>query len=226
MLTISPSNIEITLTMLIDLHEMANNACQVYEGTSDEVLPALFRAGGSPAGARPKALIAIKTDKSVTADGEIPADYEPWLVKFNAKDDFPDAGNIEYAYSLMAKDTGIDMPETQLLDGQYFAVRRFDRKGSQRRHIHTLGNMIGADFRIPNLDYSDLFKVVLDVTRDRRELLKAFRQMIFNITTHNRDDHSKNFAFAWYQDKQQQGQWKLTPAYDLIFSTPGGYEHS
>jgi len=218
--------------LLIDIHEMAKNAGQVYEETSDEVLPELFRAGGSPGGARPKALIAISTTKDshiVTGDGELPLGYEPWLVKFNAKDDFVDAGNIEYAYSLMAKDAGIDMPETQLLEGRYFAVRRFDRSGSHRAHVHTFGNMVGADFRVPTLDYADLFKVVSEVTRDRREVLKAFRQMVFNIATYNRDDHSKNFAFVWHQDPKEardKGNWKLTPAYDLMFSNGIHGEHT
>ena len=216
--------------LLVDIHEMAKNAGQIYAGTSDEVLPELFRAGGSPGGARPKALIAISGNQIVTGDGELQSGYKSWLVKFNAKDDFSDAGNIEYAYSLMAKDAGIDMPETQLLEGRYFAVRRFDRKGRYRAHVHTFGNMVGADFRVPTLDYTDLFKVVSEVTRDRREVLKAFRQMVFNIATYNRDDHSKNFAFMWSQkagDKGGKGgNWKLTPAYDLMFSNGMHGEHT
>lgn len=215
--------------LLVDIHKMAKNAGQIYAGTSDEVLPELFRAGGSPGGARPKALIAIKGNQIVTGDGELELGYNFWLVKFNAKDDFSDAGNIEYAYSLMAKDAGIEMPETQLLEGCYFAVRRFDREGQQRAHVHTFGNMVGADFRAPTLDYADLFKVVSEVTRDRREVLKAFRQMVFNIATHNRDDHSKNFAFVWqqkYNNKVDKGSWKLTPAYDLMFSNGIHGEHT
>lgn len=161
---------------------------------------------------------------------ELQPGYKSWLVKFNAKDDFADAGNIEYAYSQMAKDVGIDMPETQLLEGRYFAVRRFDRKGQHRAHVHTFGNMVGADFRVPTLDYADLLKVVSEVTRDRRQVVKAFRQMVFNIATHNRDDHSKNFAFVWSQKDENKGgkggNWKLTPAYDLMFSNGIHGEHT
>ena len=50
--------------LLIELNELAKNAQQFFLGNSDEVLPALFRAGGSPGGARPKALIATKGKKS------------------------------------------------------------------------------------------------------------------------------------------------------------------
>ncbi|MBT4330658.1 MAG: type II toxin-antitoxin system HipA family toxin, partial [Gammaproteobacteria bacterium] len=43
----------------------------------------------------------------------------------------------------MAKDAGIDMPNTQLMEGQYFATQRFDRTAAGRHHIHTFGNMVG-----------------------------------------------------------------------------------
>jgi len=209
--------------VLVELNRLAENAQQVFAGSSSEVLPELFRAGGSPGGARPKALIATNGEQVVTADGEIPQGFTPWLVKFAAKDDFPDAGNIEYAYSLMARDAGLEMPETVLMDGQYFAVRRFDRIDNHRLHTHTFGNMVGADFRVPSLDYEELFRVVLDVTKSRQELLKALRQMIFNIATHNRDDHSKNFSFFWNGSEQA---WRLTPAYDLMFSNGIHGEHT
>ena len=123
----------------------------------------------------------------------------------------------------MANDAGIDMPISTLMKGQYFAVQRFDRSSNFRTHVHTLGNMIGADFRVPSLDYIDLLKVVHDVTKSRKELSKAFRQMLFNIATHNRDDHSKNFAFIW---SNKESAWRLSPAYDLMFSKGIYGEHT
>ena len=209
--------------LIVDIANLGENAVQLYEGKTDKILPALFRAGGSPGGARPKVLVATKADQIITAEGDIPPGYTPWIVKFNTKEDFPDAGNIEYAYSLMAKDAGIDMPHTTLMAEKYFAVHRFDRIEGRRQHMHTLGNMIGADFRIPNLDYIELMKVVLDVTKNQQQLLKAFRQMVFNIVTHNRDDHSKNFSFIWNENAQG---WQLSPAYDLMFSTGINGEHT
>lgn len=35
------------------------------------------------------------------------------------------------------------------------------------------------------------------------------------MLAHNRDDHAKNFSFLMDAD----GQWRLSPAYDLTFST-------
>ncbi len=47
--------------------------------------------------------------------------------------------------------------------------------------------------------------------------------MLFNVLTHNRDDHAKNFSFIL---DDTTGQWSLSPAYDLTFSSGPGGEHS
>ena len=111
------------------------------------------------------------------------------------------------------------MPETRLLQvtkkRAYFGVRRFYRGPlNQRLHVHTFGNLIQTNFRIPSNDYIDLMKVTLVLTRDRADVARAFRQMVFNIAAHNRDDHAKNFAFVM----SPQGEWTLSPAYDLTQS--------
>ncbi len=45
--------------------------------------------------------------------------------------------------------------------------------------------------------------------------------MVFNVLTHNRDDHTKNFAFMLTNKS-----WQLTPAYDLTFCGGPGGEHT
>ena len=45
--------------------------------------------------------------------------------------------------------------------------------------------------------------------------------MCFNVFTHNRDDHAKNFSFL-YDGKR----WVLSPAYDLTYSDGIRGEHS
>lgn len=47
--------------------------------------------------------------------------------------------------------------------------------------------------------------------------------MVFNILTHNRDDHVKNFSFIL---DDRTVKWSLAPAYDLIFADGPGGEHS
>ena len=60
------------------------------------------------------------------------------------------------------------------------------------------------------------------LTRDVREVEKMFRLAVFNVLSHNRDDHSKNFTFLM----DASGVWKLSPAYDLTFSSGPDGEQS
>lgn len=60
------------------------------------------------------------------------------------------------------------------------------------------------------------------LTRDAAEVLKMFRNMVFNVYARNRDDHAKNHAFLM----DENGRWSLAPAYDLTFSSGPGGEHS
>jgi serine/threonine-protein kinase HipA len=47
--------------------------------------------------------------------------------------------------------------------------------------------------------------------------------MCFNVFSHNRDDHSKNFSFLYLEDERR---WILPPAYDLTYSSSQGGEHA
>ncbi len=209
-----------------DLPRLADESRQVLTGRTDTVLPQLMRAGGSPGGARPKILVGLGGDTLVSGETDLPPGFHHWIVKFAALNDFKDSGPLEYAYSLMAREAGIIMPETRLFktsDGRFFfGVKRFDRKGNHRFHVHTFGNLIHADFRVPSNDYEDLFKIINVMTRNRLDLLSGFRIMLFNILAHNRDDHVKNFAFIMDDD----GEWSLAPAYDLTYASGPGGEHS
>ena len=137
-----------------------------------------------------------------------------------------DEGRIEYAYSLMAKEAGIKMPETRIFETKegdaFFGVERFDRERNKRFHIHTFGNMIHSNFRIPSCDYEMLLRVTRILTKSYDDVVAAFRLMVFNILAYNRDDHVKNFSFIM----DHEGIWHFAPAYDLTFSIGPGGEHS
>jgi len=211
---------------LIDLQSLAEQSGQIIEGYSTDVLPLLMRIGGSPGGARPKVLVGVNKDTIISGEDDLPEKHEHWIIKFNSKNDFQDSGRVEYAYSLMAKDAGITMSETRLFKtgsgDHFFGIKRFDRKQNQRFHVHTFGNLIHSNFRIPQCNYETFLKVVIDLTKNHQDLLRGFSQMIFNIMANNRDDHVKNFAFM--MDKNQE--WTLTPAYDLMYAKGPGGEHS
>lgn len=87
--------------------------------------------------------------------------------------------------------------------------------------MHTAAGILHADHKIPSLDYENLIRCVMALTRDMTEVEKAFRLAVFNVFAHNRDDHSKNFSFLM----SDEGVWSFAPAYDLTFSYGPGGEH-
>ena len=174
----------------------------ISETEYSEHLEMLIGVGGSPGGARPKALIKHNN--------------ESWMVKFPSSLDPPDIGCIEFQYSRIARKCGIEMPQTQLFENKYFGVKRFDREGNRRIHMHTASGLLNASHRYPSLDYTDLIKVSFALTKNINDSYKLFRQMVFNVLTGNKDDHAKNFSFT-----HGEKGWSLAPAYDLAPS--GGF---
>lgn len=213
---------------MIDLDLLASHTQEVLEGDSEEVIAELLALNGSSAGARPKALIGIDSERKNIIHGtdQLSNGFEHWMVKFPNSQDGTDAGAIEYVYALMAIDAGIEMPTIHLFSSQrgngYFAVKRFDRNGNKRLHMHTVSGLIYNNFRFPSLDYEDLLSLTGVLTKDIREVENMFRLAVFNVMAHNRDDHSKNFTFLM----NEFGGWKLSPAYDLTFSNGPGGEQS
>lgn len=212
----------------INLGELAEHIQEVLRSDAEEVLQELLVLHGSSAGARPKALIGIDNSRRHIVHGihDLPKGYTPWIVKFANTQDGPDAGAIEYVYALMAKKAGICMPDVHLFPLSHgaacFAVQRFDRDGAKRFHMHTACGLLHSDARAPSLDYTDLIALTGRLTRDVREVEKMYQLAVFNVLAHNRDDHAKNFSFLM----DEPGQWKLSPAYDLTFSSGPGGEQS
>jgi serine/threonine-protein kinase HipA len=163
----------------------------------NESLETLYKHAGSSGGARPKVFVNIGGKE--------------WLVKFKASVDPENIGQIEYKYSLLAKNCGICMPETKLFEGKYFGVERFDRIPDGKIHTISAAGLLNADYRIPCLDYLDLLNLCQILTKDIEEVYALFRLMAFNVAIKNRDDHAKNFTFQLIDKK-----WKMSPAYDLL----------
>ena len=153
--------------------------------------------GGSPGGARPKIFTQCEGKE--------------WLVKFRAKQDSISIGRDEYKYSMLAKECGIEMPETQLFENKYFGVERFDRTKEGKLHVVSIAGLIGADYRVPSIDYTHIFQVCATLTHSVAELWKVYRLMVFNYLIENKDDHAKNFSFIY-----RNNNWHLSPAYDLL----------
>jgi serine/threonine-protein kinase HipA len=211
----------------IDLDAIVHQAERILEGSAEDVLPALRIAGGSPAGARPKVLVGVREDGHlISGTAELPEDYRHYLIKFNSREDAPEMGAVEAAYSAMARAAGVDVPPTRLFEtrdgGRYFGAERFDRVGNARLHMHTLSGLLHASHRIPSMDYEGFLRATRSLTRDERQVEEAFRRMVFNVLAHNRDDHVKNISYLM----RRSGKWRLAPAYDLVFSQGPRGEHT
>ena len=114
-----------------------------------QALADILRVGTSAGGARAKAVIAWHPLAHEVRSGQIPAGegFEYWLLKFDGVsgnrdkelEDPEGYAMIEYAYSIMAKDCGIEMSECRLFEEngrRHFMTRRFDRLASgEKRHM-------------------------------------------------------------------------------------------
>lgn len=189
----------------IDLLAKEASALLDEKAYSGQGLAELYQRGGSPGGARPKIFVQ-------TSEGE-------WLVKFPAKYDPKEIGRTEQRYAYLAGICGIEMPETKLFEGKYFGVRRFDRKNGEKIHVVSMAGLLRADYRSPCIDYWHVFQVSMALSHRIDELWRIYKLMCFNYLIENRDDHAKNFSFIF-----DQGEWRLSPAYDLLPSDGmGGY---
>jgi serine/threonine-protein kinase HipA len=212
---------------ILKLDKLAAESAIVLAGESEEVFEELLRLNGSSAGARPKIVAQVSADKTKFIHGRLEPQrgYAHWMIKFPSSQDPADIGAIEFAYSLMAQDAGVDVPEIHLFRAKkrgYFGTRRFDRQGARRIHMHSLSGLIHADHRHPSLDYNLILRVALVLTKNIVEAEKAYALACFNVLAHNRDDHAKNFSFLLTDSKT----WSFAPAYDLTFSYGPGGEQS
>lgn len=201
----------------MDLDKIAGECQKILKTEESASLDELFQLGGSSGGARPKIFTEI--------------DGENWIIKFPSRDDKTNIGKEEYDYAICAKECGIEVEEVKLFPSKvcrgYFGTRRFDHKivNGKRERIHmiSVSALLETSHRIPNLDYEILMKLTLEITKDFSEVEKMYRRMCFNVFSHNRDDHSKNFSFLYNEAEER---YVLSPAYDMTYSNSLGGEHA
>jgi serine/threonine-protein kinase HipA len=185
----------------------------------------ILKIGTSAAGARPKAVIAYnpKTKEVRSGQGNVSKDFEHWLIKLDgvSGEQFGDTsgwGRVEFAYYLMAKDCGIEISESKLLeenDRAHFMTKRFDREGNTKHHIQSLCGMQHYDFNdMDGFSYEQVFQSMRLLRLNYPEAEEMFRRMVFNVLSTNYDDNTKNFSFILKKDEN----WRLAPAYDICFS--------
>ncbi len=225
-LTFEPARNLVLSGQDLSLLELAQEVRNILVDDSAEVLDELARAGGSPGGARPKAIVYYnpETGKMSTQSGQI-SDEELWLIKFPAERDDQECCALEALYAHIAHACTIDMENTQFFELpnglSAFGTRRFDRVNGQRVHTHSLAGLLHIHFQIPSIGYREFLRVTRRLTRDIRQVKKALQRCVFNVLMHNRDDHAKNMAFRL----NNRNEWELAPAYDLTYCPGYRGEH-
>lgn len=212
-LSYHPSHELTTAQAKKDYDSIAAECMKMLKTDYSDDLDTLFLLGGSSGGARPKIFTVI--------------DGEEWIIKFPSAYDSPDIGLEEYCYCECARHCGIEVSGTKLFPSAkcsgYFGTKRFDIKDGRRIHMLSVSALLETSHRIPNLDYHILMKLTMQLTNDYADIEQLFRLMCFNVFSHNRDDHSKNFSFLYDSSKDK---WSLSPAYDLTYSSSIGGEHA
>lgn len=183
----------------------------------------ILRIGTSAGGARPKAVIVYneKTGEVKSGQTTAPMGFEHWLIKLDGVSDIQlgastGYGRVEMAYYNMAKDCGIEMMPSRLLEENgraHFMTKRFDREGaSTKHHIQTLCAMKHFDYNaLTSYSYEQLFQTMRELKMPYPAAEQMFRRMVFNVLAQNCDDHTKNFSF-----RLKKGEvWELAPAYDI-----------
>lgn len=201
----------------MSLDEMQQTVLDVLSEKTEEDAGLLYLKSGNSGGVRPK---CIYTDD----DGH-------WLVKFRHTYDPKDIGQQEYHYNKVARECGIDVPDFKLMEGKYFAVRRFDLEEGVRLHVATASALLNEPITPPKMDYHSLLQLTGYLTQSLEAVEQQFRRMAFNHYAHNYDDHARNFSFIC-RERPRVGngssgivKWTLAPAYDLTYDNTLG-EHA
>jgi len=229
---------------VIDVVALAELAAEVMAERSDlaaslsrpgrrEALQDILRVGTSAGGARPKALIALNPRTNEVRSGQLDLEpsFEHWILKLDGVDDNSrdlgtslGYGTIEWVYSQMAVEAGIEMTECRLLEEggrRHFMTRRFDRTmAGDKLHMQSLAALSHLDFRQPGANsYEQAFQTIRRLGLSIDAVEQQFRRMVFNIVARNQDDHVKNVAFLM----DRSGAWSLSPAFDVVYAfNPSG----
>lgn len=217
----------------LEVQALVESARKLIEGDTNDAVHEIMRVGGSAGGARAKALILWDQDKKRVRSGfaNPKPGEEAWLIKFdgvgsaNALDMMAKPFNrIEYTYALVAKKLDIDMSDVSFLEDNglfHFMTKRFDRKGADKLHMHSLGGMAHVDYNQPQaFSYEAWFRLMYELKLGQPALDQGFKRMVFNIVGRNQDDHVKNISFLL---DSLTGEWRLAPAYDLTYAAGAGY---
>ena len=157
---------------------------------------------GSPlGGARPKSAVRLQNNRL-------------GIAKFPKPDDLRDVAAGEILGLQLARDSGIEVADHELVTAEGYGVAvitRFDRDGDVRIPFISGASLLG----LPQGElgsYTQLADVIRqfghNVGADLRQL---WRRMIFSLLASNYDDHLRNHGFLMLEPDR----WSLSQAYDI-----------
>lgn len=186
----------------------------------------ILRLGTSAGGQRAKAVIAYNKETGEVRSGQVqaPTGFDYYLIKLDgvsAEVGFKETenfGRLEFSFSLLAKECGIEMTECALIEENgraHFLTKRFDRVNGNKIHMQTLCGIAHYDFHLRRAySYEQAFNVMRRLRLPYSQAEEMFLRMVFNVVIRNQDDHTKNISFLM----DNAGKWRLSPAYDLGFA--------
>ena len=220
----------IDVALLVDVaNEVLNDKKDFITNLSDNTkkgIADIVRLGTSAGGQRAKAIIAFNKESGEVRSGqiEVPEGFEHYIIKLDgvsAEAGFRETqnfGRLEYSFYLLARESGIWMSDSFLLEENgraHFMTKRFDRDGREKIHMQTLCGIAHYDYHMPRVySYEQAFNVMRTLRLSYAEAQEMFRRMVFNVVIRNQDDHTKNISFLM----DRKGKWKLSPAYDVGFA--------
>ncbi len=173
--------------------------------SSEEELNLLYPVAGTLGGARPKVCLEIGCKQYIA---KLPS----------IQDNVMQVSRIEKVYLDLAKIAGINACSSKVIEtkfGDVLILPRFDRdKDNNRIPFMSAMTALGLseNDELENYSYVDL--AMSDVMSSKEQKQELFRRMVFNGLFGNTDDHLRNHAFL-----RVNGEWKLSPAYDLTPNT-------
>ena len=186
----------------------------------------ILRLGTSAGGQRAKAIIAYNKETGEVRSGQVeaPAGFDYYLIKLDGVSstaglrETENYGRLEYSFSRLVKECGIDMTECSIIEENgraHFLTKRFDRVNGKKVHMQTLCALAHFDYRLLRAySYEQAFTVMRGLHLTYGEAQEMFRRMVFNVVVRNQDDHTKNISFLMEPD----GRWHLSPAYDMGYA--------
>jgi serine/threonine-protein kinase HipA len=185
----------IAIAQAIDRGEQVDQSQRIY-----------FERGASVGGARPKTLIFHEG--------------EEWIAKFPRIGDEFDNPLVEHLTMTMAREAGIDVAETKIIQtnqGNVLLVKRFDWDVQGVIHFISLHSLINVfairDITDEAFNYTKIAKIANSISNNLQVKKEVFRRMLFNIAVGNTDDHMHNHAMMKKPDSKD---YSLAPAYDVV----------